>query len=84
MAADGQVDLTERVSVPTHRPPTTPLPGSSANPGAVAQLGERLVCNQEVEGSSPFGSIVAHVVKSQFLCRKNLLPVPRSGGIHLL
>ena len=24
--------------------------------GAVAQLGERLVCNQEVEGSSPFGS----------------------------
>ena len=24
--------------------------------GAVAQLGERLVCNQEVEGSIPFGS----------------------------
>lgn len=30
--------------------------------GAVAQLGERRVRNAEVEGSSPFRSIVLHVI----------------------
>ena len=41
------------------------------NPGAVAQLGERLVCIQEVEGSIPFGSTFRNpltVVVSGLFC----------------
>ncbi len=33
--------------------------GQASKCGAVAQLGERLVCNQEVAGSNPVGSNVA-------------------------
>jgi hypothetical protein len=36
----------------------TPLPsGILSLPGAIAQLGERLLCKQEVTGSIPVGSI---------------------------
>ena len=31
-------------------------PRAQANPGAVAQLGERLICTQEVVGSTPISS----------------------------
>ena len=34
--------------------------------GAVAHLGERLVCNQEVAGSNPVGSIHKKVCKNNF------------------
>ena len=39
-------------------PPTDARPGSNINPtqGAIAQLGERLLCKQEVTGSIPVGS----------------------------
>ena len=39
-------------------PPTDARPGSNSNPthGAIAQLGERLLCKQEVTGSIPVGS----------------------------
>ena len=39
-------------------PPTDARPGSIINPnhGAIAQLGERLLCKQEVTGSIPVGS----------------------------
>ena len=33
------------------------------NPGAVAQLGERLVCNQKVAGSIPVGSNVVSLAE---------------------
>ena len=33
-------------------------PGSAVRIGGVAQLGERLVCNQEVIGSIPFTSTI--------------------------
>ena len=36
-------------------------------------MGERLVCNQEVEGSSPFGSI------RKLLCDKHLRTIAVSG-----
>ena len=35
--------------------------------GALAQLGERLLCTQEVSGSIPLGSIDNEVVKSLFI-----------------
>ena len=39
-------------------PPTDTRPGSNITPtrGAIAQLGERLLCKQEVTGSIPVGS----------------------------
>ena len=38
-------------------PPTDTRPGSNVSPlGAIAQLGERLLCKQEVTGSIPVGS----------------------------
>ena len=38
-------------------PPTDARPGSNVSPhGAIAQLGERLLCKQEVTGSIPVGS----------------------------
>ena len=39
---------------------------TASKTGAVAQLGERLVCNQEVDGSSPFGSIPSTMSESPF------------------
>ena len=39
-----------------------PAEKDEARQGAVAQLGERLVCNQEVVGSIPIGSTVAGVI----------------------
>ena len=43
-------------------PPTDTRPGSNINPahGAIAQLGERLLCKQEVTGSIPVGSTRFH------------------------
>ena len=40
--------------VRTHPDPPTELPGQVR--GAIAQLGERLLCKQEVIGSIPIGS----------------------------
>ena len=40
--------------VRTHPDPPTELPGKPR--GAIAQLGERLLCKQEVTGSIPVGS----------------------------
>ena len=37
-------------------PPTDARPGDGA--GAIAQLGERLLCKQEVTGSIPVGSTI--------------------------
>ncbi|CAO3313240.1 hypothetical protein METHP14_950024 [Pseudomonas sp. P14-2025] len=36
--------------------PDLPLHGSAVEYGAIAQLGERLPCTQEVSGSIPLGS----------------------------
>ena len=42
--------------VRTHPDPPTDLELQDANRGAIAQLGERLLCKQEVIGSIPIGS----------------------------
>ena len=42
-------------------PPTDTRPGQNA--GAIAQLGERLLCKQEVTGSIPVGSTRILVVR---------------------
>ena len=38
--------------------PDPPMSSSDAAHGAIAQLGERLVCNQKVTGSIPVGSTI--------------------------
>ena len=38
--------------------PDLPLHGSAVEYGAIAQLGERLPCTQEVSGSIPLGSTI--------------------------
>ncbi len=43
--------------------------------GAVAQLGERLVCNQEVDGSIPFSSTSAAIG-----CRLSAISYQRRRG----
>ena len=51
------------------------------NPGAVAQLGERLICIQEVAGSIPTSSTSFYLAPRSLVLRKNLLNVPvRSDG----
>ena len=52
----------------THRAPEPPTNSrttrlscvSFSTYGAIAQLGERLVCNQEVDGSNPFTSTILY------------------------
>ena len=41
------------------RPSWFPAPASRSPTGAIAQLGERLLCTQEVVGSIPSGSTTA-------------------------
>ncbi|SPO59142.1 protein of unknown function [Pseudomonas inefficax] len=41
--------------------PDLPLHGSAVEYGAIAQLGERLPCTQEVSGSIPLGSTTSAV-----------------------
>ena len=43
--------------------------------GAVAQLGERLVCNQKVGGSSPLGSSMSCVLRD-VTCERTVLASP--------
>jgi hypothetical protein len=47
--------------------------------GAIAQLGERLVRNQEVAGSSPASSIGEAPANEGFLASLALLPTARYG-----
>jgi len=50
--------IASEVAVPTgrQRPETRSTAGILRAPGAIAQLGERLLCKQEVTGSIPVGS----------------------------
>ena len=43
-------------------PPTKPRAGATKSGGAIAQLGERLLCKQEVTGSIPVGSTSSSAV----------------------
>ena len=43
-------------AVPLHTPASAVRPTGLDTKGAVAQLGERLICNQEVVGSTPISS----------------------------
>lgn len=52
----------------TFRQPDRPL-GTPSIPGDVAQLGERLVCNQEVGGSIPLVSTLTKL-------EQGLSPIP--------
>ena len=48
-----------------------------ANDGAIAQLGERLLCTQEVSGSIPLGSIESKDSKDCPLKIEYLYQIPR-------
>ena len=67
-------------------PPTDTRPGSNITPtrGAIAQLGERLLCKQEVTGSIPVGSTVGKCCKylafSPMGIRATTVPVAGRGA----
>jgi hypothetical protein len=52
MTACGSSSARREISTSTAEPPRLAL-----SIGAIAQLGERLLCKQEVTGSNPVGSI---------------------------
>ena len=52
----------------------------SARIGELAQLGERLVCNQEVTGSSPvFSTMSGQSAKRRLAARQTASPFAASG-----
>ena len=54
-------------------PPTDTRPGQNA--GAIAQLGERLLCKQEVTGSIPVGSTRTATASSECNEKRRLFSV---------
>ena len=53
---------------------------TNPNYGAIAQLGERLPCKQEVSGSIPLGSTNEHTHKSEEMLMKQI-PITFAGPI---
>jgi hypothetical protein len=61
------------------------LPGPYIDvPGAIAQLGERLLCKQEVTGSIPVGSIAKRLQISGFLTRDGVPRPPMLQALRIL
>ena len=72
----------ERYSSLQH-PRTLALTALQTSTGDVAQLGERLVCNQEVEGSIPFVSILTPSAVTIYNCRTAFRETRRSPRLGL-
>jgi hypothetical protein len=55
--------------------------GARGRDGAIAQLGERLLCKQEVVGSIPSGSTRPHSAQTQSKPRRDNGSAGKAGGL---